>query len=51
MFLFNGDKIKTFILNKKIFFKNKSYMIDNQKEKNVLDIYFSYKKNINIITK
>ncbi len=33
MFLFNVDKIKTFILNKKIFFKNKSYIADNQKEK------------------
>jgi hypothetical protein len=40
MFLFNGDKIKTFILNKKIFFLKKSYMADNQKEKNVLDICF-----------
>ena len=48
MFLFNGDKIKTFILNKKIFFKNKSYMADNQKEKIVLDIYFWYKKTLTL---
>jgi hypothetical protein len=33
MFLFNDDKIKTFIFNKKIFFKNKLYLADNQKEK------------------